>query len=1024
MYFKESIGVLMLCLFLGCAVFKKDKSQVTDTSVSSTTDKTTGLPADYDTQSTASADSLVPPAPPVPPPPPKLPLEYMTIEEKAMIDEINLLRADPNAYIQYVDAYIQFIMDDPNWDFNSRQAERVAAEELIQSLQNMPPLELLVPSEELYKVAMAHGKDMKENKFIGHMGSDDSMPEDRIRDSTALVGSENLAAGGRSVRESVLMLLVDANDRASRSHRKTILNSDWKNIACYYAGTVDEIPGTWVQLFGYDDPNEIPEDLPANIADRPSSNDGQTSTSSNSGDLSFLSDLEKSMIAEINLMRSNPKGYISHLEKYVAKEKEMMIGGDPDFDVAVNELKNQLRSMSVLSTLRPHRKLYEVAKAHGIDNKNNHQIEHRGSDGRSSFQRVKDSGLKNNIVWKGDQGDFSPNENLATGTANITVRETVMMLLIDSGIPGRGHRRALIEPAWEYVACYHIDMITNLKDYVDAGMSDTDAPNCWVQFFAKGPDDNPTAPLKKITEQPGSGEAPTDVVETNPTTRSKPTPTIDIPETPSPTVPVTEEPPVPSISTEATGSNTSASGDFSFMSTLEKSMIDEINLMRSNPAAYIKHVDAYVVEEKKMMMGVDADYDVAVNELKSQLRSMGTLSTLKPHQKLFEVAKNHGIDNKNNHQIEHTGSDGRSSFQRVKDSGLKNSISWKNGSGDYAPNENLATGTADITVRETVMMLLIDYGIPGRGHRRALIEPTWEYVACYHIDMITNLKDYVDAGMSDTDAPNCWVQVFAKGPDDNGGGSNSGTTTPSKPDPSSVINETKPTARVDKPELTKPETTSPAGSSTVSNSDQGSGAASGDFSFMSLTEKSMIDEVNKMRADPKAYAKVLDEFAAKERVGMSNVGEFDQAVSELRSELMALDSLSVLKPYKKLHDVAIAHGTDNRNNNMLEHTGSDGRNSFKRVKDSGLNNNIVWKGGSGDFSPNENLATGYSEVNVRSTVMMLLIDAGIASRGHRRALLDPAWKYIACYHIGTIERLPDLGGDDAPNCWVQLFAKD
>ncbi len=480
----NSVGLLMVCLILGCSIFKKEKTTIdSNTSNVVAVDTTSVDTIAMETKPLLLAKDTIPP--------PKLPLEYMTIEEKAMIDEINILRADPRAYIQYVDAYIQDFLADESWDFSAKQAEKNAGQELIRQLSVMPPLSILKPDEALYKVAMRHGKDMKASKMIRHRGTDDSFPADRIQDSTRFIGSENLAAGGRSIRESLIMLLVDSNDRVGRNHRKTILNPVWEYLACYDAGTVNDIPNAWVQLFAYPDPSEIIEE---------SSTESQSELIEEGGgnkrqkpndrpvdidDFSYMTDIEKSMIDEINLLRSKPKKYIKHLDQYVVEHKKNMIGGDSDFDMAVEELKNELNSIKTLSSLKPHKKLYNAAKAHGLDNKKHHQLEHRGTDGRSSFQRVKDSGLKNSISFQGSQGDYAPNENLAAGTAQSTVREIVMMLLIDSGISTRGHRKALLEPSWRYVACYHIDKITNLKDYREAGMKNTDAPNCWVQFFAK-----------------------------------------------------------------------------------------------------------------------------------------------------------------------------------------------------------------------------------------------------------------------------------------------------------------------------------------------------------------------------------------------------------------------------------------------------------------------------------------------------------------------------------------------------------
>jgi len=179
-------------------------------------------------------------------------------------------------------------------------------------------------------------------------------------------------------------------------------------------------------------------------------------------------------------MRGNPKGYIKYVDTYIEEMKKMMMGDDPDFDKASNELKSLLRKMPKLSILEPHEKLHGVAKAHGLDNKKNHQLEHQGSDGRQSFDRVKDSGLNNSI---NNQGVYAPNENLVGGESS--VRNSVIALLIDSGIASRGHRKALIEPTWEYAACYKIGTIEDLKDLQGMGLENDDMVNCWVQVFAK-----------------------------------------------------------------------------------------------------------------------------------------------------------------------------------------------------------------------------------------------------------------------------------------------------------------------------------------------------------------------------------------------------------------------------------------------------------------------------------------------------------------------------------------------------------
>ena len=60
---------------------------------------------------------------------------------------------------------------------------------------------------------------------------------------------------------------------------------------------------------------------------------------------------------------------------------------------------------------------------------------------------------------------------------------------------------------------------------------------------------------------------------------------------------------------------------------------------------------------------------------------------------------------------------------------------------------------------------------------------------------------------------------------------------------------------------------------------------------------------------------------------------------------------------------------------------------------------------------NENLVAGTP--SVRTAVILLLIDEGIPTRGHRKTLLKPEWRYVGCYNVGTVGSFPHY--------WVQNF---
>ena len=179
--------------------------------------------------------------------PTKAAATYMTNEELSMLEEINLVRSNPPAYVKYVEEYKEDIRSGRSFGSSIE-----VCDELIAELRNTPPLSILQPLSCIYEAAKKHGMDQKQRGSTGHNGTDGSWPWDRVkRECTELTdGNENLVGGPSSVREAVLLLLVD-DGIPSRGHRKTMLNKDWKYGACYKIGQVGFMPNCWVQKFGY-----------------------------------------------------------------------------------------------------------------------------------------------------------------------------------------------------------------------------------------------------------------------------------------------------------------------------------------------------------------------------------------------------------------------------------------------------------------------------------------------------------------------------------------------------------------------------------------------------------------------------------------------------------------------------------------------------------------------------------------------------------------------------------------------------
>jgi LysM repeat protein len=170
----------------------------------------------------------------------------------------------------------------------------------------------------------------------------------------------------------------------------------------------------------------------------------------------YLKKDELQMVAEINLMRTNPKGYIQHVEAYIAFLRE---SGDwsPAISTAY-ELIDELNATPALTALLPVECIYRTAQKHGADQQKRGYAGHDGSDGSWPWDRV----VRDCPQMK------DGNQNLISGVAD--PRRAIIMLLVDDGIEARGHRKMLLNPDWKYIACHKVGTIGT-------------TPNCWIQMF-------------------------------------------------------------------------------------------------------------------------------------------------------------------------------------------------------------------------------------------------------------------------------------------------------------------------------------------------------------------------------------------------------------------------------------------------------------------------------------------------------------------------------------------------------------
>lgn len=175
-----------------------------------------------------------------------------------------------------------------------------------------------------------------------------------------------------------------------------------------------------------------------------SKSDDRLNTAKNAN---YLSPIEKEIVYEINLFRSNPakyaRDYIAPLEKYYNK-KILHYPNDKSILTkegvkALRECVTVLKKASQKRILHPSKALSKAAADHAKDQSKTGKTGHTGSD-HSSF--------KHRIERYGDwQKQIA--ENITYG--NSSARQIVISLLIDDGVKNRGHRKVLLQPVFEMV---------------------------------------------------------------------------------------------------------------------------------------------------------------------------------------------------------------------------------------------------------------------------------------------------------------------------------------------------------------------------------------------------------------------------------------------------------------------------------------------------------------------------------------------------------------------------------------------
>lgn len=700
---------------------------------------------------------------------------------------------------------------------------------------------------------------------------------------------------------------------------------------------------------------------------------------------SYLSKREKAMVKEINLVRSNPKGYIKVVEAYVVfmKADEAYASFYEDEIKVADELIEELKNTPVLSILKPSETLYKIAKAHGDEGKSIGDLGHVGKDGLMPWDRV--------IKYDAKMQDG--NENIVGGPKDI--RRSVLTLLVDAGISNRGHRKTLLNPKWTHVSTYEIGKIGNM-------------PYMWLQQYGQAKNGNSSVNPAIPGEASGYDAITTYDTDTKPKPGKRTPPSSATPNR-SLSNPVTSNNEAMRPGRPNTGSSTSISANTNapmapakpkpkkeeplmttsnlamdimpnkkcqtaskevYMKNNEKEMIAEINFLRSDPKGYIKVIDAYIdFMDNEISKDETAKFFYnkelkSAEELIELLERIQPLNILKPNSKMYTAAYEHGEYGKATGNLEKEGSDGSMPHNRM----MKYAENVMDG------DENLPRGSTN--VRYSIIKLLIDKDDYKRMQRKVLLNPNWDFVAVYEVGKVGNMH--------------YWVQDFGQ----------------ARPE-SKAMFDIETSAVEQENTIMGYATTQTFTETLISTEVQPAGNIFdvNKASFLSEKEQMLLREINFVRSNPKQYALIMGAYIEKlknEKTKNPEQSEFYdkriEAAIFIKDELTKATATPILVPNENIYQAAYQHGQDCQRNFSLTHWGSDGSNTWQRLQ---KNAPTIIDG--------DQCLVGDTD-DIRESVISVLIDHAIYSRNREIILLKSTWTSFAASAIGKVGR--------RENCWV------
>jgi uncharacterized protein YkwD len=202
-----------------------------------------------------------------------------------------------------------------------------------------------------------------------------------------------------------------------------------------------------------------------------------------------LTELEKAVLGEMNLARTDPSRYATYLEAWRSyyNGKRFKQPGTAPVDTAegvsaLEEAIKYLRNAQPLPPLQLSKGMCRGAKDQSFDQSQSGNVSHQGKDKSFSWDRVARYG-----EWK-----TPVSENIAYDSG--PARDIVINLIIDDGIPTRGHRNNIFN-----------------SSYIVTGISCGNHPlfgGMCVCTFAGGFTEKSSSPNKSTQSQPAPTQSP------------------------------------------------------------------------------------------------------------------------------------------------------------------------------------------------------------------------------------------------------------------------------------------------------------------------------------------------------------------------------------------------------------------------------------------------------------------------------------------------------------------------------------